>query len=92
MTRSFKRLLKDCPEINTWYKGWMLFCPIYFAYLENDNAAVEPRHEILVPLFWAAEAFESFLIMFLSTFDSDYEPSFMFRVNEKPYWKKHERL
>jgi hypothetical protein len=62
------------------HKGWRFFCPCYFADIEKDCMVVDMRHWIFWPLWQLAELLEGSIILFLTIFDPDYVPAFMFYV------------
>lgn len=69
--------------MSNWYKGWILFAPVYVDMTDEECPAVMARWPILEPLLFAATWCEQSMIGFLSMCNEDYEPAFAIKLTGK---------
>lgn len=67
------------------HKGWFGICPVYFADLDSEGPFVEPRHLLLLPLFYFSEFMFRIAFWCSEKMNPDFEAQFPLKVTGRVY-------
>ena len=62
------------------HKGWFGVCPVYFAGLDTESPAVDPRHWLATPLMIASELIFGAIFFVAELVNPEFEASWPLKV------------